>query len=232
MDGTVIDVNSFPLWVRQVLHGRQAHLGRAARVSVSMRCAAAIVRRKFLRGTHRRFKRRLQQLWRQIEANAPADAPANRMTEELLRHLRPNLRLLLQDITTGKMDAILTTAAAAEYALPFARKLGFRHVIATPAGGAQDDVDNVGEVKCRRTLSYIAARGWSGRPRVLFTDHRDDLPLIREADALVWFGTRAEYENLSRLLRPIPVLIAREVDPHTAYDWVLQCERYRGVLCM
>lgn len=230
MDGTVIDVNSFPLWVRQMLRGHLANMGVAARLSVSVRCSAAILERKLLRGSHHGFRRRLQHLWGQIQAAAP-QGTADGLTQELLTHVRPNLQLLLQDITAGRADAILTTAAAAEYTLPFAHRLGFEHVIATPAAGGHDDIDNVGEVKCQRTLSYIAAHGWSARPRILFTDHCDDLPLIRQATALVWFGSYKEYLQVSRLIEGIPALVANDINPHTAYAWVLQQARNRSHAC-
>ena len=31
--------------------------------------------------------------------------------------------------------------------------------------------------------------GWHTRPLVLFTDHIDDLPLMRDSDAVCWFGS-------------------------------------------
>lgn len=230
MDGTVIDVNSFPLWVRHVLHGHQPYLSLRSRVSVSARCAAALLQRKLLRGTHHAFRKRLQQLWAQIEPSTTHGRP-NRLTEQLLRHVRPNLRLLLDDVEANRADAILTTAAAAEYVLPFARRLGFRHVVATPAVGG-DDIENVGEVKRERTLRYITARGWSGRPLILFTDHLDDLPLMREAAALIWFGSFNDYGRVNQLLGGTPVLLAHDADQRGAYEWVQECSYTASAACM
>ena len=198
LDGTVLDVNSFPIWVKELLLARVAHLGAGARVAVATRAAAALTARKLLRQSHAGFKRRVQRIWSTVEAAAPGGHAADGLVERLAGRVRPNLGLLLAEVAGGGFDAVLTTAAAAEYAVPLAGRLGFRHVVATPAGGGADAVDNVGAVKRDRTLAYLRAQGWAARPRILFTDHRDDLPLIHECGALVWFGAAAQCAAIAR----------------------------------
>ena len=73
LDGTLLEVNSFPLWVSQMLIGELPHLTLAARLSLSLRCAAAIAGRKVLRQSHVRFKRKLQRLWARTVMHAPAE---------------------------------------------------------------------------------------------------------------------------------------------------------------
>jgi phosphoserine phosphatase len=229
LDGTIIDVNSFPMWVKEMLVGHIPHLGFAARLSVSVRCAAAIAVRKILRQSHAGFKSRLQRLWADV-AVAETGTPGP-FVERLIAHVRPSLQALLNDVAEGRVDAVLTTAAAAEYALPLARRLGFRHVLATPSGGGQDSLDNVGETKRDRTLAYLAAQGWSNRPRVLFTDHRDDLPLIRECETLVWFGADDECRALWGESASVDALAAQSLTEDATYAWVIASARRRSVAC-
>jgi hypothetical protein len=40
-----------------------------------------------------------------------------------------------------------------------------------------------------RVLGFLHERGWAGRPLILFTDHLDDMPLIRESSIVCWFGS-------------------------------------------
>jgi len=231
LDGTLIDVNSFPMWVAEILIGRLPHLGLAARMSVSVRCAAALAVRKLLRQSHVDFKRKLQRLWTDVTAADAALRAPDALVERLLAHVRPSLKVLLDDVGQGRVDALLTTAAAAEYAVSLARQLGFRHAITTPPGGRKDAPDNVGETKRDRTLAYLAAQGWAARPRVFFTDHRDDLPLMRECEALVWFGTDDDYGIICRELRGVETLAARELAGNATYEWVVERTRHRSLAC-
>jgi phosphoserine phosphatase len=213
LDGTVIDVNSFPLWVREILLGRFPQLSIGKRLVIGARCAIAIILRKLLRQSHMGFKRTLQRIWADLSAALPADQAADPFVERLLAHVRPRLRVLLDEVAAGRIDAVLTTAAAAEYALPLARRLGFRHAIATPAGGGADAADNVGETKRDRTLAYLAAQGWAGRPRLFLSDHRDDLPLIRECAGLVWFGAEEGSAELFHALVGVEAIGAGSLPP-------------------
>jgi phosphoserine phosphatase len=229
LDGTLLEVNSFPLWVSQLLTGGLPHLTRPARLGLSLRCAAAIAERKVLRLSHVRFKRRLQRLWK--SAAADDSAAAAPLIERLLSHVRPSFKGLLADVAAGRVDALLTTAAAAEYALPLARQLGFRHIIATPAGGLEHELDNVGEAKRDRTLAYLAARGWEHRTRIFFTDHCDDLPLIRECHAVVWLGNDHDYGRVRGECGGRELLCARTLAADALHRWVLAQPRERSAAC-
>jgi len=223
LDGTVLTMNSFPLWATDMLLGRLPQSSLSQRLSVSVRCAGALARRKLLRGSHARLRRTLQRLWNE-DAPRHTEARAGALVERLARHVRPSLAAVLADVAAGRADAILTTAAVAEYAVPLARRLGFRHVIATPGGGRDDSVENAGETKRKRTLAYIERQGWSGRPRVLFADTAADLALARECTALVWMG-----DTDTAYLPPEPaarsVLLASDLHSTEAHDWVLNHSR-------
>jgi len=200
LDGTILDTNSFPHWVLRLARAKFDHLGRAQRVAISLAVFAAFIRRRLRLADHAMFKRRLQQIW-QDATHGDAGAAEQQMIAELQRFVRPQFAPLLADVAADRVDAVLATAAAGDYALGLGRALGFRHVLATPAGGAQPDHDNAGRQKRDAVLALLLDRGWHTRPLVLYTDHVDDLPLIRISQTTYWFGTE---EMRRQLVRDMP----------------------------
>jgi phosphoserine phosphatase len=95
-------------------------------------------------------------------------------------------------VADGRVTAILATAALSDYAEELGRELGFRHILMTPAGHDPTQYVNSGTRKRDRVLDLLKQRGWVARPLILFTDHLDDLPLIRESSAVCWFGSRED----------------------------------------
>jgi phosphoserine phosphatase len=229
LDGTLLEVNSFSLWAARLLRGDLPHLSAGARAVVSARCAAALISRKVLGQSHLQFKRRLQRLWGGAITNDAQRLSSRAFVEELVGHVRPNLRPLLGDVAAQRNDAILTTAAAGEYAAPLAQRLGFRHLVATPAGGR--GADNVGETKREQTLAYLERAGWAHRRRILFTDHLEDTPLILASDWLVWLGEPHDCPRLSSSPRPADALAARELSAEATYRWVIERSRQDVPAC-
>ena len=117
---------------------------------------------------------------------------ASRFRAIMMQYVRPNLRSLLTMVAARQADAILATAALSDYADELGRELGFRHILTTPADDDPTKFVNSGARKRDRVLEFLKQRGWAGRPLILFTDHLDDLPLIRESSAVCWFGSRED----------------------------------------
>ena len=107
-----------------------------------------------------------------------------------------------------------------EYALPLARKLGFRHALATRRLFGTDAKEKIGEEKCRRTLEYIQAQGWGERKRVFFTDHADDAAMIAQSHIVAWFGDEAEAVRLQLHWPQIAITPMLERDGNELLDWV------------
>ena len=227
LDGTVIDANSFTIWVVELLLGRVAGVGAVRRLSIAVSCGFALARRKLLRQSHAQFKRRIQRIWSRVEVAGTPSLATDALVRRLLAHVRPNLRPLLGEVAAGRRDGVLTTAAAAEYALPLASRLGFHEVVATPAGGGEDSIDNVGLVKRDRTIAQLRRLGWDERPRVFFTDHLDDWPLMRASKAIVWFGADADLETFRSKLPGILVVAGRAITP-TDIDAVMRTLQQSG----
>lgn len=186
LDGTILRRNSFPYWVQALLTGNCQ--GRAqARLALSWRVQKLLLRRKLGRLDHDAFLRALQHLWRQV--GDPGQGMAAQLQSRLLNLVRSNLQPVLRSVGNLSVDSVLATAAAAEYAEPLGRALGFPYVLATPPTHDGAGPCNRGEHKCRRVLSFLEGHGWSGRPRIFFNDHMDDLPLMLESQTVCWFGS-------------------------------------------
>lgn len=188
LDDTILCCNSFPLWVLFLLTGRLRGVEATRRALLSLRVAGLLLCRKARRLGHDEFQRGLQAAWQATTTGGDL-TPTSCLEATLLRRVRPNLRSCLRLMTERQMDAVLATAAAADYAEAFGRRLGFRHVLATRSGRAAGEPSNVGAIKRRRVVEFLHDIGWSDRPLILFTDHIDDLPLIQESDVVCWFGS-------------------------------------------
>ncbi len=184
LDGTILDCNSFPHWVLFLLKGRMSSLGLRQRASLSVRTARLLLSRKIFRLSHDELQRLLQAASVDV---GPADV--DRFVTALLLRARPSLRSLLNILAADCADAVLATAAAADYAEPLGQQLGFRHVLATGRGRRLGECANSGSAKRESVVNFLRAAGWSGRPFVLFTDHTDDLPLIQDSALVFWFGS-------------------------------------------
>ena len=215
LDGTVLRINSFPLWIMYMIAGPLPEVGWRARARLSLRAQGMLARRKFGRIDHRQLMAGTQAAWH--EAAGSGDAPADRVATTLRWFVRPALEPLLRQIAAGETDAVLATAAAGEYAIALGRQLGFRHVLTTPLQLAPGEPINAGTQKLLRVLDFLADQNWAGRPLVLLTDHLDDLPLMRYADAVGWFGSGAAMPQARLLAEGAKFIACRELsEPATA----------------
>lgn len=197
LDGTVLSVNSFPHWVKYLLRAPFARLGPFGRLRVTLAAGTALATRKAGLIGHEALKRRLQAIW-QAATEGDGQMAARDFARHLEKYIRPELATLLDAVAAGQIDAVLATAAAADYADELGAALGFRHVLATARERPASVPSNIGPHKRDAVLAFAQARGWQDRPRVLFTDHEDDLPLIEVCGTVYWFGDPADLPQLSR----------------------------------
>jgi hypothetical protein len=204
LDGTILSVNSFRRWVLHLMRARFPHLGPAQRVGIACATVIALSRRKMRLGGHEALKWRLQKLW-QAATDGDGGLSERGFVEELTGFVRPELLPVLKAVAAGEVDAVLATAAAGDYAYGLGQSLGFTHILATDPMRAASEPSNVGERKRQAVLDFIASRGWQDRPRILFTDHKDDLPLIRVCQTVYWFGSDRERSAIQRMVPEIRI---------------------------
>jgi phosphoserine phosphatase len=188
LDGTILDVNSFPRWALSMVACNVGGIAPLRRLRLSLAAQRLLLLRKLGSSGHDALLAGLQAAWQHACGDA-AGVAAERFAARLVRRVRPGLRPVLDRVARGEADAVLATASAEDYAFAVGRALGFRHILATPTRRANGEGLNSGMRKRERVLDYIAARGWSGRRIIFFTDHLDDLPLIQASDAVCWFGS-------------------------------------------
>ena len=185
LDGTVLRLNSFPIWVL---------FFACRRFAVSTQIIRLVFARKRGRINHDELLRRMQTLW--AKHAGPRDV--SRLQSLLMRQVRKNLRSILKGCAEGRWDAVLATAAAGDYAEGLGHQLGLRHVLATPSGRGQDEPTNSGECKRHRVFEWLREHGWQGRPLIFFNDDMADLPLMRESRVVFWFGSRRMMKEARR----------------------------------
>lgn len=187
LDGTILSVNSFPHWVTYMLTGRFGGLSLLTRAALTKNAALALAERKILHCDHYKTKRRMQALWSKAVAADPKKLALDALIASLEKKVRPNMAEIMTLVSLKQADAILATSAAGEYAQGLAEHLGFSHILTTPAVD-KDLPENSSEQKRDRTLAYLASQSWQDRKRIFFTDHEEDLPLIKECHLTAWFG--------------------------------------------
>jgi phosphoserine phosphatase len=210
LDDTILCCNSFPHWVLFLMTGRLRGVGVKHRALLSLRVAGLLLWRKVGRLSHDELQRRLQAAWQVATAGSDPN-PTNRFEAMLLRRVRANLRPCLGLMVEREMDAVLATAAAADYAEPFGQRLGFRHVLATRSGRAAGEPSNRGAMKRQRVADFLGDIGWCGRPLILFTDHIDDLPLIRASNVVCWFGSAELLSALDAMVEETRFIHCRDM---------------------
>ncbi len=113
LDGTILSVNSFRLWVMYLLIGRFG-LGLVRRAALTARTAAIMAGRKLLRQSHADTKRRLQRLWSEAVAHENHAVAEAGLLAGLKHAVRPMLQPVLALAGGETVDAVLTTAAVSE----------------------------------------------------------------------------------------------------------------------
>jgi phosphoserine phosphatase len=196
LDGTILKINSFPYWVMFLARAPFPRLDWRRRARISGTVLLLLAGRKLRLLNHEHFKWRLQQLWQHVTGGN--DMVAQRFAERIIAHVRPEMGPVLTMVAAGRIDAIMATAAPADYAQRLGKALGFKHIIATSGTRSRDEPSNVGEQKRKAVLDFLQLQGWQSRPRVVFTDHRDDLPLIGVCRRVYWFGSEQDGRNIAR----------------------------------
>jgi phosphoserine phosphatase len=208
LDGTILRVNSFPLWAIDMLAGRVSGLPWRQRLRLSFATQSLLFGRKLRRADHDALLAGLQEAWRSACGDAVGQA-SDRFANRLLRHVRPVLGPMLELVARGDADAVLATAAAEDYAQFVGRALGFRHIIAARAGNGGG---NRGPRKRDAVLALLREQGWSRRPLLFLTDHLDDLPLIKASTTVCWFGSKRDIPAIRAAAPGVAIVFAEGLD--------------------
>lgn len=175
MDGTVLRINSWRIFSREVLRelARRGHFAQAA----------GLIGRQLLKKLGRIEHREVKYAFARA-AQGFGEEFYNRLNREIHRHVNWDVMHFINDFEKTGMGKVLASAAAGEYAVRLGRELGFEHVITSPAAGEslEEYIETKGERKVQLIERLAAVKGL--RPAVVVTDHWHDLPMLRAfADA-------------------------------------------------
>src|SRR5579859_6924816 len=122
LDGTILSINSFRLWVSQMIAGSMPGTPFPRRAVLSLAAVKALAFRKAGMTCHETLKWTLQRHW-QWATRGDGGASEREFVQRLCGYVRPELIGLLSAVADGRLDGVMATAAAADYAEAFGRLL-------------------------------------------------------------------------------------------------------------
>jgi len=174
LDGTLVRVNTFHRWMRFSL----LLALKKGRFLTAAKMAFTVALRLFKRISHARMK------YLFLTFSEPLAEPRDieRFVRSLDAYIHPAIR---QTVAQTRAFTLLATAAPALYAVPLAKRYGFQHCIATPGTATSPWYETLRERKAEAFEAWCSARGIPCRIDRLYTDHYDDLPLMKRARTTV-----------------------------------------------
>lgn len=182
LDGTLIARNSFRLWMRYLLGWSL----RRGRLPVLAGVGGAVALRALRLCSHADMKSRVLRHSEEV----PAEEVSS-FAGRLAASIRPEIRIAVAEHAAGR-SVVLVTAAPDLYLSAVADAIGADEVIGTPSRVDAAWSETVGEQK----WTALVSRYEDGvEIEAVFTDHRDDLPLVRRANrAFIVNPTNADWE--------------------------------------
>jgi phosphoserine phosphatase len=193
LDGTLLSSNSFHSWIRYILFSGLRCVPplhrNVARAGVACLCGLRLVRLI----SHARLKRGVQLAWARSMHRASDECEQSeiqRFVQSIMRQTNHDVLALVRSLEGRGVTAVLVTAAPSEYATALSNAFGFTQCLATVHGSHPAWEENARDTKRKGVMAALAI-GMISRPISLFTDHIDDLPLMREADEVFLVGSIA-----------------------------------------
>jgi len=108
----------------------------------------------------------------------------NLMDEESVEHfidiLSPYIhKTILNNMRDSSANTLLATAAPLFYAKSIQKRYHFDEIIATPYTNKENWKENIKQEKKNNYIELIHRLHWRPLEIILYTDHHDDLPLMR-----------------------------------------------------
>ena len=169
LDGTLIPGNSFHAWLRYL--GRWALV--TGRLGLAARLGLECVRRGRRSITHGELKYRVLVL-----SESVPEPVIDRFARRLVASIRTTVSRAVRDAAHDGFIVVLATAAPQMYLGALATAIGAGTAIGTPAPGPDPWRECTGDEKVDRVLAMYEP---GAEIAVAFTDHLDDLPLVRRA---------------------------------------------------
>ena len=171
LDGTFVSVNTFHIWMKFLFleELKQFHLTSVIKI------LSIIFLRLTKNITHRQMKFRILKL---SEKNI-SKQQINTFVDTLDVYVNQTILTKLQDVSTR---TLLATAAPLLYAQAIKEKYHFDDVIATEYTHVDKWTENIKEEKKNTYLKLLHDKAIDPKKVILYSDHHDDLPLMKISD--------------------------------------------------
>jgi len=189
LDGTLVKGNSFNFFVTCLL---MHSLQQKTAYSLYLACKIVFISimRKLRVFSHNRMKRLLQKIWRYYVTIGHKEILRSKVQNYIDGALRTEVVSFVSDKKTSGDRVIIATAAPEEYVSIIAELIPIiDHFIATPAIISKVWYHNLSEIKWENVSAFI---GEDSYYVISFTDHYDDLPLIKNSNKTYLFSPLAD----------------------------------------
>ena len=196
LDGTLMCTNTFHKWMQRlfVLCLKRGSIVDAFRILLTL----------FLRLIRKIDHAAMKYTILKISEKCTSQEDISRFVTDLHRYV--NHQILDQHNAEHSLH-ILATAAPKLYAEEIAARYHFDHFIATEETSCQPWKENLKEEKKRNLLKLLATYAPKSKLSLIYTDHHDDLPLMKIASHTV-------------LVNPDEETLKRVQDAHIDYETI------------
>jgi len=186
LDGTFVSVNTFHKWMKFLFieELKKFHL-----ISVF-----TILKIVFLRSMKKIDHSKMKFSILKISEQTMDEKQIETFVQSLHPYVNNDLLLILEnDCNT----TILATAAPILYAQEIQKVYNFDHVIATGKTSEIEWKENIKEEKKKNVISLLKQHNLNNERSILYTDHHDDLPLMRYSNFTYLINASEETKRLT-----------------------------------
>jgi len=187
LDGTFVSVNTFHKWIKflfieEVKHIHFSSVFQILRI-ISMRYLKLI--------NHSEMKFKILK----ISEQAINEKQIITFVQSLHKYVNHDV---LTFIKSKPSTTILATAAPLLYAEKFKDIYSFQYILATPYTGSDNWEENIRNIKKKNLISLLKTYGLNQQVSIFFTDHYDDLPIMKYADLTYLINPNDKTINLTK----------------------------------
>jgi len=186
LDGTFVSVNTFHKWMIFLFKEelKKYHFASVIKILkiISLRLIKSI--------SHTEMKFRILQISQKVIEEQQINTFVNTLDLFVNKHIIDTLQ--------KKTDiSILATAAPLFYAEKIKEKYHFDHVIATPPTTETPWKENIREEKKKNLMILLKSHSLNNNVSILYTDHHDDLPLMKYANSTYLINASEETKRVA-----------------------------------
>ena len=181
LDGTLILKNTFHLWLKYLFLKNNIYKSVNKNIAMKFHLILFCFLRILKLINHSNFKKLIQKKYSECTIASENEISKN-FIEIIYKYINSDLCSFidLENKNYNNCIYILATAAPEEYAAEISKKINFDYCLATPKYNDQKWYDNIRFKKTENVEKLLKKINLNLNETILFTDHIDDLSLIRK----------------------------------------------------